>query len=123
MSEMDGPWTPPLARSRDEKAAALDQAQLDIMRGRIPVGLEPAKRNMTPGEWMILLHIHVSAAPLTELLPPADWQKNVLERFVKAELIEPCDREPGYMTTSRGAAYVEAVCNLPFPECKWEIPA
>jgi len=42
--------------------------------------------------------------------------------FIKHGLIEIAETVSGYKTTDKGAAHVDALCNLPIPEIKWVTP-
>jgi len=87
---------------------------------------------MTPLHINILLWHHTRAEPYAKYEPDhrnspvvAAYRHDLQE----AGLIKPDPQEhpegiegSGWITTDKGRAYVDALCSLPLPECKWIIP-
>lgn len=87
---------------------------------------------MTPLHLQMLLWHHTRAEPYAKHEPDhaaspvvAACRRDLLEHG----LIEPDPRAhpkgvegSGWTTTAKGRAYVDALCSLPFPVCKWIIP-
>lgn len=81
---------------------------------------------MTPLQITMMMHYYASAAPYalddpTHANSPA--VKSQREKLVNVGLLQECpDCLSGYRTTTRGDAYVDAICKLPLPVQKWVMP-
>ena len=83
---------------------------------------------MTPIHVQMMLHYHCIAAPYAEHKPehryPTDVAKYRSELFALG-LIIPANIEELvdiWLTTDKGKAYVDAVCAVQVPICKWVQP-
>lgn len=90
---------------------------------------------MTPLHLQILLWTHTRPTRYAEYEPGhanSSVVKDYTESLIHNELIErdPQPKHPSDLdytasnlrTTDRGRAYVEMLCNLPLPVCKWVQP-
>lgn len=83
---------------------------------------------MTPLQIKMMLHHYAIAAPYAADDPahansPAVFKQRAL--LLDDGLIEPiagASPSTSYGTTARGDAYVEALCAMPLPVCKWAQP-
>jgi hypothetical protein len=78
---------------------------------------------VTPNDIEILLHCHCCPEPHPRARASAVSES--LEMLLLEGLVQPYDSEHGriaagtFITTDRGRAHVEQLCNLPFPERAW----
>lgn len=76
---------------------------------------------IAPVHLEILLHYHCNVEPYP--FADAGCHQNAVRLFLQEKLIEPTpDRNAPYRTTSRGAAHIRALCDLPFPVQRWTHP-
>lgn len=81
---------------------------------------------MTPLQIRMLLHYYAIAEPyaiheVDHANSPAvreQLQHLINWGFLTTDLSNPS----GYTVTDKGLVYVEAICNIPLPVMKWEIP-
>lgn len=66
----------------------------------------------------LLLHYHCMACPPRESSVNSEGTRMLLDY----NLIGVSENPAGYITTARGMAHVEALCNLNIPEIRWVTP-
>jgi len=81
---------------------------------------------MTPLQITMMIHYHAINEPYAMRQPEHANSPAVREQtqdLADAGLIEPSTRsDSGWRSTAKGQAYIEALCNLPLPVCKWVVP-
>jgi len=80
---------------------------------------------MSPLNLHVLLWLYASPAKLEENMQGTNVNAlaQAVMELAKADLIdESSETESGWRCSAKGEAYVDALCNLPFPVMRWEIP-
>lgn len=80
---------------------------------------------MTPFEISIMLHYATSSndfrdGDFSAPILPGTLQKLAAEELLEGSCFGPGD--PHFHITPRGAAYVDHLCAMPLPVCKWVLP-
>lgn len=76
---------------------------------------------LCPNDIEVLLHCHTTPGPHPRMHAPAVAE--AINALLRHKLIAPADREdPYYVTTRRGAAFIEALCNTKLPVAVWVQP-
>lgn len=80
---------------------------------------------MTPLHIQLMLHYYAVAEPYAKndlehatSRAVSDYTKELLEYGLIVKDVGPS----GFKSTDRGNAYVQMLCNLPLPVCKWVAP-
>lgn len=81
---------------------------------------------MTPLQINMLLHYYAIAEPYAVReqehanSPAVHEQRHILVNWglIKVDITNPS----GFSVTDKGLVYVEAICNIPLPVMRWEIP-
>jgi hypothetical protein len=83
--------------------------------------------NFTPSHIEILLHYHTSPGPHPRAHAPAviKHTDDLLRLRLICRHAEQVTRQYGgkWMTTSRGTAFVRAICGTPLPVQAWMLPS
>ena len=83
---------------------------------------------MTPLQVRMMLHFYTTPVPYAQENPPHANSQAVIDQRACLHhhgLIEAAnnfDGSPGWRCTDRGKAYIEAVCAVQVPICKWVQP-
>jgi hypothetical protein len=81
---------------------------------------------MTPLQISMMLHYYAIAAPYAQNDPEHANSPAVFEQrgeLMRDGLIKPdVESRSGWRATPRGTAYVDALCRMPLPICKWVTP-
>jgi hypothetical protein len=81
---------------------------------------------MTPLQITMMLHYYAIAAPYAQHEPEhaiSPAVRSQTQDLADAGLIEPSSTSgSGWRSTDKGKAYVEMLCDLPVPVCKWVQP-
>lgn len=81
---------------------------------------------MTPNEIEMLIHFHTSSAPHPRRNAPA--VKSSTAWMLQSDLIREAPVDDGvdafmhYVTTAKGAAMIQILCDTPLPECRFVDP-
>lgn len=80
---------------------------------------------MTPLQIKMMLHYHHIAEPYA-LHEPEHANSSAVRtqrnELCSEGLLQKVDTEIGWKTTIRGNAYVDFLCAMPLPVCKWMLP-
>ena len=80
---------------------------------------------MSPLKLHVLLWLYASPAKLEENMQGTniDALANAVMELAEVDLVEESSKtDSGWCCSEKGRAYVDAICNLPFPVKRWEIP-
>lgn len=85
------------------------------------------RRTITPLHIQLLLHYHCNCEPYSKDNYEHAHSRSVIEFMGHLVvnwglLVKDASAESGYRTTEKGAAYVDMLCSVPLPVCKWVAP-
>ena len=75
---------------------------------------------MTPLQIAMMIHYYVSPEPYAKYEPDHAQSGAVTKQRI--ELVDLGLLDVGHKVTPKGNAYIEALCNMPLPICKWVLP-
>ncbi len=72
---------------------------------------------MTPSDIEVLIHCHASPTIHPRFYAPA--VQAAIRQFEGDGIVELTEEKNVYQTTAKGAAWLKAVCNTPYPQALW----